>query len=255
MHRFYLPEPSDSGGGTLVLRGREAHHALHVLRIRAGDQATVLDGSGREFLCEVSRCGSDRVDLRILDQRQIPRPPCEITLLQALPKGKLIESIIQKATELGVTRIVPILSERVVVQIDSKDAAAKQSKWQMVAIEAIKQCGQVWLPMVEPPQSIDHFLGLEQRSVGSLQKCSRHPREYFRAFQESHGRNPRSISVWVGPEGDFTPAELAAIQSAGAQPITLGPLVLRSETAAIYCLSILNYELQWVAHKSHESHE
>jgi 16S rRNA (uracil1498-N3)-methyltransferase len=168
--------------------------------------------------------------------------------LQAVPKGKIIESIIQKATELGVTRIVPLLSERVVVDLDEKHAGRKAEKWQQVAVEAIKQCGAAWLPRVELPVTPKEFLArretFELPLVASLQPGAEHPRNYFRKFEAQHGRKPRSACIWIGPEGDFTAEEVGAITSGGAWPITLGRLVLRVETAATYCLSILNYEAQ-----------
>jgi 16S rRNA (uracil1498-N3)-methyltransferase len=120
-----------------------------------------------------------------------------------------------------------------------------------MAIEAIKQCGAAWLPKIETPTTIEQLLAgketFDLSLVGSLQTDRRHPRACFQEFQAKHGHLPASIGVWIGPEGDFTPDELKTIQASGAQPISLGPLVLRVETAAIYCLSILNYELQAAA--------
>jgi 16S rRNA (uracil1498-N3)-methyltransferase len=247
MHRFYLP-PAECQTGPLRLAGREAHHALHVLRVRAGDQVAILDGGGREFLCRVENFDRDKVHLAILETKSIPAPPCRITLLQAVPKGKIIESIIQKATELGVARIVPLLTERTVMELDEKHAGKKAEKWQQVAIEAIKQCGAAWLPRVESPVTPEEFLArkesFELPLIASLQPGAEHPRTYFQKFESQHGRKPQSACVWIGPEGDFTPAEVASIVSAGALPMTLGRLVLRVETAATYCLSILNYEVQ-----------
>lgn len=228
--------------------GREAHHALHVLRVRRGEQITILDGAGQEVLCEVQDSGRDRLQLRVLQRKVHPPLLCKITLLQAVPKAKLIESIIQKATELGAYRIVPLLAERVVTQLDAEDAAQKAEKWQGVAIEAIKQCGAPWLPKVETPMTPQQFLARQEAFdlplIGSLQPGSRHPRVFFQDFEAGHGHRPQTASVWIGPEGDFTPEEIAQVQAAGAHPITLGPLVLRTETAATYCLSVLNYELQ-----------
>jgi len=250
MHRFYLP-PERSSGKSLVLTGAEAHHALHVLRIRRGETATVLDGAGQQYLCEVQACGRDHVDLRVLEQRHVAPLPFQVTLLQALPKGKIIESIIQKATELGVYRIVPLLTERVVTHLDKKEAAAKALKWQAVALEAIKQCGSAWLAKLEAPVTLEEYFareeGAELAFVGSLQEGSKHPRLYFEDFLKQQNRKPRTVSIWVGPEGDFTPAEVEMIQARGVLPITLGPLVLRSETAALYCLSVVKYELQAAA--------
>ena len=246
-HRFYLP-PDRCRGDALVLTGGEAHHALDVLRLRRGDAVTVLDGAGKEFRCDVADTDRGQVRLGIVEKHSHPPPPFQLTLLQALPKGKLLDSIIQKATELGATRVIPLLSERVVVHVGPHEAPRKAVKWQSVAVEAIKQCGAAWLPKVEAPLTPEQFLTrnelFELSLIGSLQPDARHPRPYLEAFRREHHRSPKSLAVWVGPEGDFTPRELQAIQAGGAQPITLGALVLRADTAAIYCLSVLNYELQ-----------
>jgi 16S rRNA (uracil1498-N3)-methyltransferase len=247
MHRFYLP-PERCAGDSLRLDGREAHHALHVLRLKRGELVTVLDGNGNEFMCTVENAARNAVTLSVSLKNFVPALPCPVTLLQAVPKGKIIESIIQKSVELGARRIVPILSERVVTHLDDEDAENKREKWQTVAIEAVKQCGAAWLPKVEAPVTIEQFLARKEKFdlslVGSLQKERRHPREVLSEFETKHGRLPQSVGVWVGPEGDFTLDELKTIQSSGALPISLGNLVLRVETAAVYCLSILNYELQ-----------
>ncbi len=247
MYRFYAP-PELCTGPDLVLADREAHHALHVLRVRKGEQVIVLDGVGGEFVCKVGDCRRDRIQLTVARKNFIPPLPWRITLLQGLPKGKIIESIIQKATELGVHRIVPLITERTATRLEEETAAQKTSKWQVIAIEAAKQCGSAWLPRIEIPVTPEIFMArrpeFDLSLVGSLQPGSRHAREYFEAFREKQKRAPQFVGVWVGPEGDFTPEELAGIIASGAGPITLGRLVLRSETAAIYCLSILNYELQ-----------
>jgi 16S rRNA (uracil1498-N3)-methyltransferase len=247
MHRFYL-EPKDTQSSALVLAEAEAHHALHVVRIREGERVVVLNGVGHEFLCEVQHLERDRVTLRVVQKHFYPPLPCPVTLVQAVTKAKTMDLIVQKAAELGVHRLVPILSERSVSHIEEANVGIKLEKWRGTMIEAIKQCGSPWLPQIEPPQATQKFLAsgerLELSLVASLQPDARHPREHFESFRAEHKQLPRSVAVWVGPEGDFTPAEINAIRQAGALPITLGPLVLRSETAAIYCLSILNYELQ-----------
>src|SRR4029077_8789032 len=246
MHRFYLP-PGDCQSGSLTLTGREAHHAQHVLRVTPGDKVAVLDGAGHEFLCEVQAGHRDHIQLAVLKTNTVPPPPGQITLLQGIPKGKIIETIIQKATELGVSRIVPLLSERVTTRLDDQSAAQKAAKWQQVAVEAIKQCGAAWLPKIETPLAPKTYLARREKFdlplIASLQPGSRHAREYFKDFQKTQNRPPASVCVAVGPEGDFTPEEVSAFESTGARPITLGRLVLRSETAAVYCLSILSYEL------------
>jgi len=247
MHRFYLP-PAACQQQPLTLSGREAHHALNVLRIRPGERVAVLNGAGEEFLCEVQEARRREVTLKLVQTHTLAPLPYAVTLLQAVTKGKMMEVIVQKATELGAHRIVPILSARSVAHIEEGDAANKTEKWKATAIEAIKQCGCAWLPRVEPPQTPQGFLArgdkCELSLIASLQRDARHPREYFESFMAESKRRPASVGVWVGPEGDFTPAEFNAVRASGALPITLGELVLRSETAAIYCLSIINYELQ-----------
>ena len=247
MRRFFLP-PELGRGSQFMLDGREAHHALHVLRLRAGEQLAVLDGAGHERLCEVASVGRDSLLLSVVRDTATERLPWHITLLQAIPKGKLIEDIIQKATELGVARIVPLFTERTICHLDAKDAEAKREKWQQVAVEAIKQCGQPWLPKIAPPLPLSRFLAQNERFGLSLAGCLRPgrlpPRLAFEHFLKAEPTLPRNIGVWIGPEGDFTDAEMDAILAAGAQPITFGPLVLRVETAAVYALSLVNYEMQ-----------
>jgi 16S rRNA (uracil1498-N3)-methyltransferase len=246
MHRFHLP-PEQCRGAILELTGPEAHHASRVLRIQPGEPVTVLDGAGQEFSCTVTEAGKRAVRLSVVQKKSVPPPPGRITLFQAIPKGKIIESIIQKATELGVHRIVPILSERVTTRLGPAAATAKQEQWQHVAIEAIKQCGAAWLPRVDLPVTPAELVARKEAHdltfVGALIGDRKHPRAYLQQFQSQHGRPPQSVAVWIGPEGDFTPEELSLILAGGAQPISLGRLVLRVETAAIYCLSFLNYEL------------
>jgi 16S rRNA (uracil1498-N3)-methyltransferase len=246
MHRFYMT-PERCAGTALLLDGREAHHALHVLRLKNGDLVSVHDGVGNELLCIVENTDKASLTLKVNERKYTPPPFCPVTLLVAVPKGKIIEDIIQKSVELGASRIVPLLTERVVMQLDDEGAAQKQLKWRQVAIEAIKQCGAAWLPEIEMPGTIESFIARKERIdlafVGSLQTERRHPHEWFKEFQARQNRLPQSAAIWIGPEGDFTLEELKRIEASGALPITLGPLTLRVETAAIYCLSIINYEL------------
>jgi len=247
MHRFYL-SPDECQGSALTLTGREAHHGLRVLRLRKGERVTVLNGVGRVFDCEVTSLNRDTIGLDVQETKDAPAPACEITLVQAIPKGKLLDSILQKATELGVSRVVPLLSERVITQIDGDNSDTKTMHWRTVAIEAIKQCGSPWLPRIERAIAPAELLARREKTdlflIASLQPGSRHPRIWFDDFRQREQREPKSACVWVGPEGDFTEGEVAAVMAAGAAPITLGPLVLRCETAATYCLSVLNYETQ-----------
>ena len=249
MHRFYLP-PDQCRDSEVLLSERDSKHAIKVLRLREQDRFSVLDGQGHELLCQVAQIDKNSVRGRVLSNNALAPLDYQLTLVQAVTKGKSMDLIIQKATELGCHTIVPVLSERSVVQCDSEETAAKQEKWQTLAIEAIKQCGQAWLPKVNAPVKLDAYLSTSQATedslslIASLQPGAVHPRIHLDRFRAEKGTAPIKIIAWIGPEGDFTPAEVNAIRAQGAQAITLGPLILRSETAAIYTLSFLNYELQ-----------
>lgn len=247
MHRFYLP-PAQCQGATLELTDSEAHHATRVLRLEPKDQAIVLDGAGHTFACEVSETTKRTVRLNVIRKTFAPPLPCQITLLQAMPKPKAMDYIVQKATELGVARIVPLLTERVVSQLDERAAADKVEKLLPGALEAIKQCGSPWLPKIEAPLPLKKFLerreAFDLSVVASLQPNPKHAHDVINEFRMTQHRAPTTAALWIGPEGDFTPAEMEAIQASGAHPVTLGRLVLRSDTAAIYGLSVLNHELQ-----------
>jgi len=246
MHRFYLPPPFCQGD-PLELSGPEAHHALHVLRLVVGDPITVLDGAGGVLDCEVAATDRRTVTLAVRRREQRPRPALAVTLFQAVAKTRAMEWIVQKATELGVRRLVPVLTERSVPRFPAGDAEPKAARWREIAIEALKQSGTPWLPEISAPAPLAATLGagraFELALVAALAPEAGHPRRMLEEFRTRHGGQPLAVAVWIGPEGDFTPAELEAIRSTGARPVTLGPRVLRCDTAAVYCLSVLNYEL------------
>ena len=246
MHRFFI-SPENWNPVTLALAGSEAHHARDVLRMRVGEKLVLFNGRGQEITAEIIDLGGDQIELRKLHEAETPPLQCRIVLGQAIPKGKNMDLIVQKAVEIGAAEIAPIISDRTVVQVDSESAAQKQSKWQQIAVEAAKQCGQNWLPTVEIPRKLSDFLDgaapLQLRLIGSLQSDALHLKRVLAEYESEHEFRPTSVLMCIGPEGDFTPAELNLARSHGCRPITLGPIILRVETAAIYCLSVLSYEL------------
>jgi 16S rRNA (uracil1498-N3)-methyltransferase len=225
----------------------ESHHLVVVNRCGRGDPVVLFDGLGNEWICECLDPSRNGAVLRVRESRQSPPRPRKITLGQALPKGSTMDDIIRQATEIGTTRIVPLLSERTQVHLDGDREGKKLEKWRTTAIEAAKQCCNPWLPEITTFQNATAFMqsakGYDLMLIASLCPGTSTLKSALAHHRARHGGAPQNVLWLVGPEGDFSPAELTAAITAGFQPITLGPLVLRSDTAAVYALSILSYEL------------
>ncbi|HQF37829.1 MAG TPA: 16S rRNA (uracil(1498)-N(3))-methyltransferase [Opitutaceae bacterium] len=232
----------------ILLEETEAHHLVSVNRARVGDTVVAFDGAGHEWICELAAIGKRDARLKVRFPQKIKALPYAVTLGQALPKGKYMDAIVRKATEIGVAGIVPLVSERTEVQLESDREENKLEKWRAAAIEAAKQCGNAFLPAIQPVQRATDFMestkGFDLKLIASLQPGAKSLKTVLARFREEKGQAPRKVLWLVGPEGDFTPAEMSISKNAGFEPITLGPLVLRCETAAVYALSILSYELQ-----------
>ncbi len=232
----------------ILLEETEAHHLVSVNRARVGDTVVAFDGAGHEWICELAALGKRDARLKVRFPQKMRPLPYAVTLGQALPKGKYMDAIVRKATEIGVAGIVPLVSERTEVQLESDREETKIEKWRAAAIEAAKQCGNAFLPAIQPVQRATAFMestkGFDLKLIASLQPGAKSLKTVLARFREEKGRAPQKVLWLVGPEGDFTPAEMSISKNAGFEPITLGPLVLRCETAAVYALSILSYELQ-----------
>src|SRR6266403_596234 len=215
MHRFYI-SPQNCNPRALALTGAEAHHARDVLRMKEGDKLVLFNGQGREITAEIINLGSDAITLRKLHEAETPPLQCRIVLGQAIPKGKNMDLIVQEAVEIGAAEIAPIRSDRTVVHVDLESAAQKQAKWQQVAIEAAKQCGQNWLPQVRPPRNLKDFFSdldsgaavsdrrinsadaqraplQELRLIGSLQSDARHLKKILADYSSEHARLPAGV--------------------------------------------------------------
>jgi 16S rRNA (uracil1498-N3)-methyltransferase len=243
--------------GSIVDLGRETGaHLAKVLRARCGDELVLFNGDGREFTGTIEAVRGARVSASIGAARSIDREsPCKVTLVQCVPRGDRMDFIVQKATELGVVRIVPVLSQRSVVRLDASQAASKQAHWRAVAVSACEQCGRNRLPSVEAAQPLLNYLGALAPHVGPLGGTSAAANgRSLRLVLEPEGAHPEGnaaqpggdvgaaidgVEIAIGPEGGFAPDELEAFQLCAFSRLGLGPRVLRTETAAIAAVVML----------------
>lgn len=245
MHRCYVPQADLLAAHTLDIEGEEAKHALKVMRLRAGDECEVFNGCGQAAVGRITATSGSSLftlgELRALP----PLPPvADITLALAIPKGSNMDLIVQKAVEMGVSRIIPLISERTIVRLDARDAAAKATKWNRTVLEACKQCGVNHLPVVETPQSYTSFLQRQDLPETKLQ-CAivPHARPLRELLEAARTTGRKSCVILIGPEGDFSPAEYAAGEAAGYLPASLGPIILRVETAVFLAVASARYAL------------
>jgi 16S rRNA (uracil1498-N3)-methyltransferase len=231
-------------GSVVELPRETGAHLAKVLRARSGDEVVLFNGDGREFTGAVEKVQGSRVSASIGAARMIDREsPFQLTLVQCVPRGDRMDFIVQKATELGVVRIIPVLSQRSVVRLDEGQAASKQLHWRAVAVSACEQCGRNRLPSVEAPQPLLNYLGALAQANESLRLVL----EPERARRAEHGAqsldsSPQSVSraeIAIGPEGGFAPEELEAFDLSSFSRMALGPRVLRTETAAIAAIVVL----------------
>ncbi|MDA0814142.1 MAG: RsmE family RNA methyltransferase, partial [Verrucomicrobia bacterium] len=230
MPRFYIP-PADWNLEELSLTADEAHHLAHVLRMKMGERVTVFNGRGVEATAEIVDVQRERVQLKSIAVETSETLAAKIAIGQAIPKGKNMELIVQKATELGAAAVHPLITDRTIVRIDAREAANKREKWSRVALEACKQSGQNWLPEVTIPQTpaeffADRLMSYDLKLIASLQPDARDLRSLLSEVEGESGRRQSAI-VLIGPEGDFTAAEIDAAKAVGCLPLNLGPIVLR----------------------------
>ncbi|MEN9974582.1 MAG: hypothetical protein RLZZ282_588 [Verrucomicrobiota bacterium] len=234
MSRFFLPP--EMWQSAPALTGDEARHLTQVMRIKPGETITVFDGCGRRATAEVLSVARDRVALALGTAETRPTSMPAITLAQAIPKGKTMDLIVQKAVELGIAAIQPLVTRHTIVQ----PGHGKSDKWRRTALEACKQCGQDTLPAIAEPQAMDRWLAMPTpglKLIASLAHGAQPLRDVLRTQPGT-----TAATLLVGPEGDFSPEEIDQSLAAGFLPVSLGAIVLRVETATFFCLSALRYE-------------
>ncbi len=240
LDRFFV-SPDAWEERSVTLSGDESHHCLRVMRKGLGDELEIFDGRGRWGRGVVASDEDGRVRVELREDGSGERPMPAITLTLAIPKGKTMDLIVQKAVELGVGAIQPVVSERGVVRIEGAEAEKKRGKWQRVALEACKPCGQNVLPAVHAPVLFETWLAARSADrCGMLATLT----EGAVPIREAIGHLPaglEDLDLVIGPEGDFSATETARAVQKGIEPVSLGDITLRVETAVLFALSVLNY--------------
>ena len=238
MTRVYLATALRPGG-LIELPAAAAAHLAKVLRARSGDELIMFSGDGSEFAGTVETVRGSQVWAMVGAGRGVDREsPLALTLVQCVPRGDRMDFIVQKSTELGVARIVPVLSRRSVVRLDAGQAQTKSQHWRAVAASACEQCGRNRLPVIEAPRPLDAYLG-EPAPQDSKPRPARLLLDPD--FKSNGATQPigAAVEIAVGPEGGFAPEELEAFRISGFATLKLGPRILRTETAAIAAIACL----------------
>ncbi|ATW25351.1 16S rRNA (uracil(1498)-N(3))-methyltransferase [Candidatus Formimonas warabiya] len=250
MTRFFVP--ADQIRPPLItILGSDVHHIGKVLRLKPGDTVLIADGTGREYLAELTEITAQKVTARIQDHfLSHHEPPLDVYLLQGLPKGDKLEFIIQKCTEVGVRKIIPIHMERTIVRLPAEKARERRERWQRIAAEAAKQCQRGVVPEIEPVCGLEQVLQELPKETLLVMPWEEEKNTGLKDIlkQESGASGP--VAVLIGPEGGISPQEAEVACTYGAKKATLGPRILRTETAGLVTLSLILYELGDLGGKS-----
>jgi 16S rRNA (uracil1498-N3)-methyltransferase len=235
MMRLYVPRLVPGG---LLVAGADHHYLAHVLRVRPGDEVVVFDGRGGSARARVDAVTADAVSLAVGDIERTPAPRVDLALLVALLKGEKMDLVVQKATELGAARIVPLRAERSVVKLEPSRAGARIARWQKIANEAARQCGRADAPAIAAPAA-----PAEAFAAASGFRVAFHERAVTPLRRVLPEAPPERVAIAIGPEGGFTDAEIDSAAAAGFAVCGLGPRVLRAETAAIAALAAVAFSV------------
>jgi 16S rRNA (uracil1498-N3)-methyltransferase len=232
IHRVYTPAELEPGSGA-TLEGQRAHYLGRVLRVAPGQRVVLFNGDGRDYVCEVSRTGKNSLELDVVSRLPAKaESPLGITVVQAVSRGERMDQTLQKCTELGAAGFQPVWSERVEVKLKGEKLEKRRQHWQSVVVSACEQSGRAVVPEVRPARTLDDYLSLDLDAVRLVLAPG--------AEGRLSGLEPAAaIDLIVGPEGGFSDAELSLMAAAGARPVSLGPRILRTETAAPAAVAIL----------------
>ena len=241
MSRFYISKESIEGN-TITITGEEAHHILDVMRLKKLDKVVTFDGTGREYVGFIKDVKAKSLTIEVV-QTRTPKTSrnVEVTLIQAIPKKERMDYIVEKSTELGVSLIIPIITARTIPSWDEFKKSAHVKRWRKMAREASKQCGRADVPAVFEIMNFKD--AIKRQEDYDLRLIATLSEEAGRLKDILNGFKGEKISIAIGPEGDFTTDEVEEAKASGFKPVGLGPRVLKSDTAGLTVLAILNYEL------------
>ena len=243
MYHFFVEEEQVNGENAYI-SGSDVNHIVNVLRMKIGEELLISVKGDWDYLCKIEEIENDRVNLKLLESMEQRELPIKLTLLQGIPKSDKLEMIIQKATELGVSNIIPVKTNRVVVKIDEKKTQAKVNRWNAIAQSAAKQSKRSIIPKVLNPQTLDNALEIVKDYGVKLL-----PYENADGIKKTKDilnslNSKNNIAVFIGPEGGFEEAEVKKSTDSGFEVITLGKRILRTETAGLALLSNIMIRLE-----------
>ena len=247
MPRFFIPNSAvgvrDDGSKTVMICGEDALHIVRSLRMKAGEKLDVCDMTRREYSCVITEVGETVFADVVSEKDSDTEPPYTAVLYQALVKGDKFDTVVQKAVECGVTKIIPVLTDRCVVRLDKKGAAKKAERWQRIALEAAKQCGRSIIPVIGELMTFKEAVDDAAKADIPL-FCYEAERGYTLSEALAGAKQQPEISVFIGSEGGFSVSEAEYAENHGLKSVGLGKRILRTETASSFVLACLCYEFE-----------
>ena len=243
MHRFYCRFSDLQDKKIIISDFNQLHHLKNVLRFKTGDRAVVFDDRGNEYSVRLNNLSEKEAEFGIDVKKSQAADPrkIRITIACAIPKKSKIDDIIDRLTQLGVDRIIPLVTQRVIVKMDKAKMLQRQKRWEDIVLSACKQSQRNTVTVIDPVTDIGELIKHSEKfDLKLIPNLTGNRRSLKSVFS---GATVKSVLVLIGPEGDFTPQEIALASKSGFVPVTFGDLVFRVETACLYIASVLNYEL------------
>ncbi len=231
-------------GKTASIEGSDVNYLKNVLRLKAGDEISVIDTKSREYSAKIRSIDNKSVIAEFFfEKHPMSELKIQLTLAQGLPRSQKMDTIVQKATELGVSRIIPIRTERSIVKLDEERAENKIERWGKIAKEAAEQSGRLLIPMIDGVKDMDEFIAMSAVFDTRIALWEMEKDTSLKSFLRGK-QGGKNILMVIGPEGGFSLAEIDKLKKAGFSTITIGSRILRTETASIAVLSMINYEFE-----------